>query len=401
MTVGVDRLREDEEPTQKQALPAAPGSGLRGFVTLEALRGIAALAVAILHLANLRGIFGYDRSHFDLAHADSVAWFPIYLSVDFFLVLSGFVLSNAYTFPCGHEGMALRVKFLGYRIARLGPLYIFAAVVMWAVGMCTGTATSNDPGWTVPVELFVSVVFCISFVHRVPAVALLLVAALMQAAIASQYALLDLTTLHARTAPWAVARCACSFILGVAGQKIYVGLPSITDVAAPGGYVGLYATAAELALFAGTLYLTFVAYKARYSDFASPWLFAAVVVVFACSRGALSYVLALAPMFGTISYSIYLNQWAVIRLLGQLGFLGGGDVMQALTMFAVLLPYSFLTYHVVEKPSNIFLRGRVDRLMGSWFDGTAGATCLAAGDDSDDSTGLTDSPLETRSHGEP
>jgi len=78
----------------------------RSFLTLDALRGVAAIAVIMAHTAALLGF---------------VAPRP-YLAVDFFFMLSGFVLTFAYQeqLDAGWSTFA----FFKTRIARLYPLYI-------------------------------------------------------------------------------------------------------------------------------------------------------------------------------------------------------------------------------------------------------------------------------------
>jgi peptidoglycan/LPS O-acetylase OafA/YrhL len=82
----------------------------RCFVTLDGLRGIAALTIVIRHVH-------YFRSPF----------FESYLAVDFFFVLSGFVLSHAY-------GNKFRTtlsarEFIKIRLIRLYPLYALAVAI--------------------------------------------------------------------------------------------------------------------------------------------------------------------------------------------------------------------------------------------------------------------------------
>ncbi|MBE7181447.1 MAG: acyltransferase, partial [Terriglobus roseus] len=90
------------------------------FATLDGLRGIAALAVILFHLP---GMLGPVR----LPHG--------YLAVDFFFLLSGFVLAYAYGERLD-RGWRTR-SFLLVRWIRLYPLY--------ALAMCLGFATAYLP----------------------------------------------------------------------------------------------------------------------------------------------------------------------------------------------------------------------------------------------------------------
>src|ERR1700754_3601627 len=78
------------KPIGNQKTPAA-SAGYERFLVLDGLRGVAAFAVILDHVASttLR------------------SWFPgRYLAVDFFFVLSGFVLAHAYGARLGQQGLA-------------------------------------------------------------------------------------------------------------------------------------------------------------------------------------------------------------------------------------------------------------------------------------------------------
>lgn len=82
------------------------------FVTLDGMRGVAALIVALLHVSRM-----LDR---DFApHAN--------LAVDFFFVLSGFVIAHAYDERLGRSMSPL--EFAKRRLIRLHPLIILGAAV--------------------------------------------------------------------------------------------------------------------------------------------------------------------------------------------------------------------------------------------------------------------------------
>jgi peptidoglycan/LPS O-acetylase OafA/YrhL len=95
--------------------------GSHQFATLDLLRGIAALSVVTMH-------FDKELGYSLLPHS--------YLAVDFFFVLSGFVLAHAYeqrllSYMTGFQ-------FLRIRLIRLYPLYLIGTVIGIAAIMSTG-----------------------------------------------------------------------------------------------------------------------------------------------------------------------------------------------------------------------------------------------------------------------
>jgi peptidoglycan/LPS O-acetylase OafA/YrhL len=87
------------------------------FVALDGLRGIAALAVVLLH-----GELFFGRPPLPNAH----------LAVDFFFALSGFVLAHAYEDRLKTEALT-PLAFFRERIIRLYPLYALGSVLGLAV----------------------------------------------------------------------------------------------------------------------------------------------------------------------------------------------------------------------------------------------------------------------------
>jgi peptidoglycan/LPS O-acetylase OafA/YrhL len=83
----------------------------RRYVTLDALRGVAALAVVVFHIPEM----------FGLPHQESSS-----LAVDLFFILSGFVIEHAYGDQLRRE-MSF-AKFIKVRMIRLYPLYIVGLV---------------------------------------------------------------------------------------------------------------------------------------------------------------------------------------------------------------------------------------------------------------------------------
>jgi peptidoglycan/LPS O-acetylase OafA/YrhL len=89
------------------------------FVTLDALRGCAAIFVLTRHT---RAFWG------------SLFFFHSYLGVDLFFILSGFVLSHAYDAKIVRRDLPIR-QFVLIRLIRLYPLFFFATVlaILWVV----------------------------------------------------------------------------------------------------------------------------------------------------------------------------------------------------------------------------------------------------------------------------
>lgn len=93
--------------------PPADGVSATRFHTLDGMRGVAALVVAVYH-------YGQRTNLPD---------FPGYLAVDLFFVLSGFVIALNYTGRLA-SGLSLRT-FMAARLQRLYPLYL----VGWFLGL--------------------------------------------------------------------------------------------------------------------------------------------------------------------------------------------------------------------------------------------------------------------------
>ena len=94
--------------------------------SLTTLRGIAALWV----LAHNDLVFRHS------SEVDKISglFTKGYLGVDFFLVLSGFVLAYVYALPMQSNGKRLDPwRFVGLRLARIYPLYVFLLSIRGSV----------------------------------------------------------------------------------------------------------------------------------------------------------------------------------------------------------------------------------------------------------------------------
>lgn len=169
------------EPTMNETF--INSSSMR-FYALDAIRGIAAIAVMFYHYTQHNGL--------DWLHG---AW----VAVDIFFILSGFVLMYSYSKKVA-QGMTFK-EFIHSRIARLGPMYVVglllgicAAILLmltnpqnpitpdnlatastlnlvlapyfnehaWPFGnhLINGTVFPlNDPAWSLFFEMFVNIIF--------------------------------------------------------------------------------------------------------------------------------------------------------------------------------------------------------------------------------------------------
>lgn len=278
------------------------------FVTLDVMRGGAALIVAIAHFS---GALPED-----------------YLAVDFFLVLSGFILAHRYL----HGTPARFRDIVVARIARLYPLHLltlfaFALITLisygswpdyadgtaWTfvlnllllqnVGLATSQLTWNIPSWSVSVEFWINLVFFSLVTRRTPSWLLLAVACAALAILATfQDSLSEMLANYFVVLNSGLLRGVFSFLLGVVAYRAHArGLAH----AAP--------SLARLAVLAASLALVLIPRPGwGRVDFIAPFVFSACVILFA--RDSVRWRNWITPFayLGTISYSIYLVHYPII-----------------------------------------------------------------------------------------
>jgi peptidoglycan/LPS O-acetylase OafA/YrhL len=358
---------------------AAFTTAAREIRSLTAMRGVAALFVVVFHLRP------FLRPHLDL---DQVT--PIfgsgYLWVDFFFLLSGFVLSHANGRSSG-AGVAFRVRvrdFLAKRLARIYPLHVVALLgaiglecVQWVrrpaaafEGESWGTLLShvimvhawgfhgrltwNRPSWSISAEWAAYLLFPVLavFAARVPRRAVLpLVAVLAACPLVLQLGLgrsLDLT------ADFGVLRCLSEFTLGVVLHRVWRGLANRhARVLGHDVVVAVCLLAAFL-----VQHMAF-----PLSDGATVAVFAGLLLSLACNDGVSSRVLGVRPLhwLGVVSYSIYMTHHLLLRgMHGGFELIGKPVTPHSVALFGALyiglvLLVSGLAYHLVEEPARTWL----------------------------------------------
>lgn len=103
--------------TSSKETPAAYASRKSHFLVLDGLRGTAAIMVVFFHILEMRFALS-DPSANPLRHS--------YLAVDFFFLLSGFVVSHAYDDRWGHMGLG---AFFRTRLIRLHPAVVLGVLI--------------------------------------------------------------------------------------------------------------------------------------------------------------------------------------------------------------------------------------------------------------------------------
>lgn len=372
--------------------------GTHRFVVLDALRGLCALFVCLFHFHSSSALMwsGFVRASYQF--------------VDFFFVLSGFVIAANYRQRLA-DGLS-RWRFLALRLGRIYPLHVFvlallvgfevAAAVLHPAGVrpafdathspaaivlhllmlhsvgLTSRLTWNDPSWSIATEFWAYVGFALI----VPLARGRLDWLLAAIVVVCPLILLAVTPYGINvTYDWGLVRCVYGFALGVLCWAAWQRLEP-TD--------GRWSTVAEIVVVTAVVAFI-VAARASPWSVLGPLLFALAVLVFAGERGAVSRLLAVRPMLflGTLSYSVYMmhsivqaRMTDVLKLVerktghpltttfdyhGTRMILAGSTPMQGVVLTMVMLiavvATSYVTYRLIERPAQQWTRARLKRSM--------------------------------------
>ncbi len=371
-----------QQPATDQGNPIQDGAGLADaprFRSLDAWRGIAAMVVAAVHLDTLGWI---NQS----ALVQNAGRF-----VDFFFVLSGFVIAHAYRAKLESGWIA---PFVIRRIGRLWPLHlaVLAAMLLMAVvGGAFGlehrsfdyaqlpanvTLTHawgfavplswNGPSWSISAEMFAYLGFAIlAWMFR--GVLLDIACALIFVASAALLFWMPQTG-HPFTVDL-LARCLFGFMAGVLASRLW----QLTNFRPRGEIPALALTFLAVAYMPGHLKLAIVP------------LFAWVVLVYASDRGPVSRALhqPFPQLLGRISYSIYMTHYAIVIIIksamtlftdlvvqiDESAVIGGpwwlGDGL-TLAYLAVVVGVSCLTYTWIESPGRRLFNRGAEPVPAAW-----------------------------------
>ncbi|MAP18631.1 MAG: acyltransferase [Aurantimonas sp.] len=364
------------------------------FEALDGWRGICALLVVLFH-APVAGIV-HETAFF--RHG--------YLFVDFFFVLSGFVIAHAfYDRLRGEQNFG---RFFGLRLFRVYPLHLFMLALFVAfeclmlmtkgpseafvggnsvvalahnllMSHSFGTVDSlgwNYPSWSISAELLAYGLFALMVIRApramLPLMAVTIVGGLVVIALVE--GTMDTTVRFG----W--LRCLAGFSLGAVLRLV------IWPRA--GGRVAVGGTAWTLAELACVLLVAVFVSELGGSvlSVAAPLVFAFAIYVFGHEGGAVSRLLKAGPIafLGAISYSVYMTHafvisraenvatvlgdrtgWPIFSAAADGKRLMGSTEWQSLTALAIILAgtlvMSAITWRLIERPGMAYGQKRLSR----------------------------------------
>ena len=365
------------------------------IAALTSLRGVAAFAVLIFHF---RDQFGptINPDHLTLFFARG------FLFVDFFFVLSGFVIALSYG-PMFADAITPRdyAAFLIKRLARIYPLhivilmgfvasecakYLVATNANPAFSVNTGAAllaniflvqswglfnhyTWNHPAWSISTEWFAYLLFPLL------AFSLLRLRGFLRplvVVLACGIVLKIFYAIPTEMQPgYFLLRCVPSFVLGMLVCELRNKLPSrLGDIFARDVTLLIALAAAFLAIAWPCPDIIVIA------------IFCLVVLAASLNCSTVARYLSAPPLYflGVISYSIYLVHTLILRVWQMLfqvvwhSRLGGTEAITAFViMTGLVLAVSSLSFYYVEAPGRNFFGRYAAKLSRSKIEKTSSA----------------------------
>lgn len=354
---------------------------------LTGMRGIAAWFVVLYHI----------RLSLDWLPPTLLAVFAKgYLAVDFFFLLSGFVIWLSWSARLRHGGVRAVPGFLWRRLARIWPLHIvvlgatlalvlalaatgrhdaahypYAELPLHVLLMQTWGFTDrlawNDPSWSISTEwaaylLFPLVAFALDW-RRIPSLGV--VAAIVGLLVLLHVAMAGSPTLGSEIWTFGLRRCLIEFAVGGALCSLWErwrDAPIVPALVAIG--------------------CTVVAYAAKLSGqpetLTVPAAFAAALLALALTSGLRGNLLEIPALhyLGEISYATYLSHF-LLFVIFKLALLDDvhsiAPVLVALYL-ALVLGTSVALHHLVERPAQSWMNRLPARLRRAGISGQASSS---------------------------
>jgi len=377
------------------------------FVVFDGWRGVCALFIALYHF----GAYGHFYHMAFVRHS--------FLFVDFFFVLSGFVMSYAYLEKLQDWPDAIR--FMIRRFGRLWPLHVAMIIVLLlpeaiklvltrlgnvsantpafsdstsVLSLVTNfllmhslgvhdRLTWNFPSWAVSTEFYTYVVFCFFcvLVPRKPAVVRKNTSILMIFATGLIVAAFSKTFVNT-TYSYGFARCVYGFFFGFLVYNLYrsdirfSGWLEIPTVIVISAFVVLLGD--------------------QVWSIAAPLVFGFALLVFSSAAGPISRLMLTRPfvLLGTLSYSLYMVHWVLFSFIARLTtfiekisgitlnviedtaldsdglptkllFFGSKWIMDAsaILYLGVVIVVASITYQLIEEPGRRFFNRLADKTL--------------------------------------
>ncbi|MFL9844852.1 acyltransferase family protein [Flavobacterium rhizosphaerae] len=341
---------------------------------LDGLRGIFALIVAVFHFSHFSQVKNATYlSNFVISQGD--------LFVDFFFVLSGFVISLNY-----YNKIHTRADFLKYlkkRFLRLYPLLFYTCIVFVLFMLVAGklsnselvveslntilllnstvllsdSAGMNYPSWSISSEMISYFIFgCLTLFTKwrtkYIAAVLLVACAIFLFSVNS----------YMETCRWGFVRGLLCFITGYYSFLAFkrynpLTIPAFLDYLMP-----------VLLLFILYIRFHYNHENKLFTMIVIPPFFGFFIFIYAQSKSYLVKLLNTTPLqfLGKISYSVYLNHAVVMLVLFKIAFgLLKLPVANSTTAFVLiayiilLIIYSYLTYFFIEYKGQKLIKTKI------------------------------------------
>jgi peptidoglycan/LPS O-acetylase OafA/YrhL len=354
-------------------MTAAAASGQSELRALTSVRGIAAWFVVLYHI------------RFSIAGLPAT-WVQVfgkgYLAVDFFFLLSGFVIWLTWGERLHTSRWRAIPQFLRKRVARIWPLHLFmlgCAVALALLLNATGRHNPtdyplgelplhvfllqnwgftdhlawNDPSWSISAELGAYLLFPLLALaidwRRVPSWAVLAAIAALLVLLHALMADGGALNLGHDIARFGLRRCVLEFASGTAVAALWVRWRD-----AP-------AIPARSAACIAALCLAGWASGAMSETLAAPAAFAAILLLLALTAGKRGNPLEIGLLhyLGEISYATYLGHFLLFVVFKLALVSDAGAIPPLLIAFylTLVLISSIALYHLVERPAQKWVNG--------------------------------------------
>lgn len=331
------------------------------FYSLDVFRGLAALSVTAGHFI-IEGTYPID-GRIPQAEQVSILWnFSFIYAVDFFLVLSGFVLAHSYLhkMDISFRDFALRRFFRMYPlhlltlVATLCIFIVFGfgiapydvalhALFIHNLGIGPAGVAFNAPAWTISVEFWINVSVFLALLKAKRDNALTWVG--FVAVALTCFALVAWGTGHLnvnsedykRVLNSGLLRCLGSFIVGMLVYEIYRKTR--------GWSPHIWMVAASLVVFLATI---MILPGHSLLGFLTPPIFALIILVVASAEKATLKYFRPLVFLGDVSFSVYLVHHPIIRLFRETGI--EKSVLAGLVYLVVVYFLAALSFRYFERP---------------------------------------------------